>query len=285
MNIGFIGLGVMGASMARHIIKNGYTVYGYNRHIEKAEALKDEGLVVCPTVKEVALNSDVVITMVGFPKDVEEVYFNDEGILNNIKEGSYVIDMTTSSPQLAQRISEEAKKRHLHALDAPVSGGDSGAQSGTLAIMVGGDETDFAAMKPLLATMGNNIVYEGSAGAGQHTKMANQIAIAGALSGAAEAIAYARAAGLDLTKMIDTISSGAAGGWQLNNLGRKMIAGDFAPGFYIKHFIKDMRIADNEAKSRDLTLNVLETVLKMDESLEEDYGNEGTQALIKYYDR
>lgn len=285
MKVGFIGIGVMGSSMARNILKNGYLVYGYNRHKEKAEALKGDGLIVCSSVREVAQKSDVVITMVGFPKDVEETYFGDAGILNNLKKDGYVIDMTTSSPQLAKKIYEEARKRSIHALDAPVSGGDSGAQSGTLAIMAGGDEADFAAMKPLLATMGNNIIYEGSAGAGQHTKMANQIAIAGALSGAAEAIAYAKAAGLDLTKMIDTISSGAAAGWQLNNLGRKMIAGDFAPGFYIKHFIKDMRIADNEAKNRNLTLNVLETVLKMDESIEEDYGNEGTQALIKYYDR
>lgn len=284
MNVGFIGLGVMGSSMARNILKNGHTVYGYNRHIEKAEALKDDGLIVCQNVKETVKNSDVVITMVGFPKDVEDTYFGDDGIINNMKEGGTIIDMTTSSPDLAVKIYEAAKKKHLHALDAPVSGGDSGAQAGTLAIMVGGDEEDFEKMKPLFETMGDNIIYEGPAGSGQHTKMANQIAIAGALSGAAEAIAYAKKAGLDLNKMIDTISTGAAGGWQLNNLGRKMIKEDYAPGFYIKHFIKDMKIADREALNRHLKLNVLETVLKMDESLEDQYGNEGTQALIKYYE-
>ncbi len=284
MRIGFIGLGVMGSGMVKNLMKHGYEVYGFTRTKAKAEPLIKDGMQYDEDRQHLAQNSDVVITMVGFPQDVEDVYLSEDGLLNNMKEGTYVIDMTTSSPDLAMKIYEAAKKKGIHALDAPVSGGDSGAQAGTLSIMVGGDQADFEAMHPLFEAMGSTIIHEGAAGFGQHTKMANQIAIAGTLAGTAEAISYAKAAGLDLNLMMDTITKGAAGSWQLENLGRKMLADDYNPGFYIKHFIKDMKIADQEALSRHLTLKVLETVLAMDESLKERYGDLGTQALIKYYE-
>ncbi len=284
MRIGFIGLGVMGSGMVKNLMKHGYEVYGFTRTKAKAEPLIKDGMHYDEDRQHLAQNSDVVITMVGFPQDVEDVYLSENGLLNNMKEGTYVIDMTTSSPDLAMKIYEAAKKKGIHALDAPVSGGDSGAQAGTLSIMVGGDQADFEAMHPLFEAMGSTIIHEGAAGFGQHTKMANQIAIAGTLAGTAEAISYAKAAGLDLNLMMDTITKGAAGSWQLENLGRKMLADDYNPGFYIKHFIKDMKIADSEALSRHLTLKVLETVLSMDESLKERYGDLGTQALIKYYE-
>lgn len=284
MRIGFIGLGVMGSGMVKNLMKNGYEVYGLTRTKAKARSLIEAGMHYDDDRVHLAQNSDVVITMVGFPQDVEDVYLSEDGLLNHMKEGTYVIDMTTSSPDLAIRIYEAAKKKGIHALDAPVSGGDSGAQAGTLSIMVGGEQSDFEAMHPLFEAMGSTIIHEGAAGFGQHTKMANQIAIAGTLAGTAEAISYAKAAGLDLNLMMDTITKGAAGSWQLENLGRKMLADDYNPGFYIKHFIKDMKIADQEALSRHLTLKVLETVLSMDESLKERYGDLGTQALIKYYE-
>lgn len=282
MNIGFIGLGVMGSSMARNLMKHGYHVLGYTRTKSKAEALIKDGLDYQENRVSLAKKSDVIITMVGYPSDVEETYFGESGLINHVKEGTYLIDMTTSSPMLAQKIYGEGQKKGLHVLDAPVSGGDSGAKAGTLAIMVGGDEADFESMKDILSCMGNSVIYEGTIGSGQHTKMANQIAIAGALSGVAEAIRYAQEAGLDVEKMLDTISGGAASSWQLVNLGPKMIHKDYAPGFYMKHFIKDMKIADEEAKERGLTLDILETVLSHSSSLKE-HEDDGTQSIIEYY--
>ena len=282
MNIGFIGLGVMGSSMARNLMKHGYHVLGYTRTKSKAEALIKDGLDYQENRVSLAKKSDVIITMVGYPSDVEETYFGESGLINHVKEGTYLIDMTTSSPMLAQKIYDEGQKKGLHVLDAPVSGGDSGAKAGTLAIMVGGDEADFESMKDVLSCMGNSVIYEGTIGSGQHTKMANQIAIAGALSGVAEAIRYAQEAGLDVEKMLDTISGGAASSWQLVNLGPKMIHKDYAPGFYMKHFIKDMKIADEEAKERGLTLDILETVLSHSSSLKE-HEDDGTQSIIEYY--
>lgn len=282
MNISFIGLGVMGSSMARNLMKHGYHVLGYTRTKSKAEALIKDGLDYQENRVSLAKKSDVIITMVGYPSDVEETYFGESGLINHVKEGTYLIDMTTSSPMLAQKIYGEGQKKGLHVLDAPVSGGDSGAKAGTLAIMVGGDEADFESMKDILSCMGNSVIYEGTIGSGQHTKMANQIAIAGALSGVAEAIRYAQEAGLDVEKMLDTISGGAASSWQLVNLGPKMIHKDYAPGFYMKHFIKDMKIADEEAKERGLTLDILETVLSHSSSLKE-HEDDGTQSIIEYY--
>lgn len=282
--IGFIGTGVMGKSMIRNLKKAGYELYIYNRTKEKAEELIEEGAVWCDTPGECAKNRDVVITIVGYPKDVEEVYFAEDGILENADEGTYLIDMTTTSPKLSVRIYEEGNKKGLHVLDAPVSGGDVGAKKGTLAIMVGGEKIDFEACQDVLAAMGTSIVYEGPAGSGQHVKMANQIAIAGAVSGVCEAIAYTKAMGVDVDTMIETIKGGAAGSWQLSNLGPKMASGDYAPGFYIKHIIKDMKIAEEEAEERELVLPILQKVCEMYQELErQGKGGNGTQGLIEYY--
>ena len=282
--VGYIGAGVMGASMIRSLIKNGFEVVFYSRNRQKTAATEADGAVWVSTAAEAARGRDAVITIVGMPSDVEEVYFGETGILENADPGTLVIDMTTSSPKLAQKIYEAAAARELRALDAPVSGGDTGARAGTLSIMVGGDPESFEAALPLFKAMGTNIIHEGPAGAGQHTKMANQIAIAGCIAGVAEAIAYSEKAGLDTQKMFDSISAGAAGSWQLTNNGAHMLKDEFDPGFYIKHFIKDMRIAVEEADSRHLDLKITRDVLNMYvKLLDEGQGDLGTQAIIKYY--
>lgn len=282
--IGFIGLGVMGKSMARHLLKAGYPLLVYTRTKEKAEDLLQEGAVWKETVADLAREADVVITMVGYPHDVEQVYFGEGGILENARPGTYVIDMTTSTPTLAKSIYEAAKQKGIHALDAPVSGGDIGAREGTLTIMVGGDEDVFLACKPILERLGTNIVRQGGAGAGQHTKMCNQIAIATNMIGVCEAMAYAKRAGLDPFKVLESIAKGAAGSWSLSNLAPRMLSGDFAPGFYIKHFIKDMKIALEEAERMNLPLPGLALAKQMYEELAQaGEENSGTQALYKRY--
>lgn len=282
--IGFIGVGIMGKSMVRNLRKAGYEVAIYTRTKAKAEDVIAEGAVWCDTAAECAKGRDVVITIVGYPKDVEEVYFGDNGIIANADPGTYVIDMTTTSPRLAVRIWEEAEKAGLHAIDAPVTGGDTGAKAGTLTILAGGKKEDFDACVPVFEAMGKNINYEGKAGNGQHTKMCNQIAIAGALAGACEAMVYAKNTGLDVDTMLKSISTGAAGSAQMNNVASKAAKDDYAPGFFLKHFIKDMGIADEEALAADTRLGVLEDVLGIAKKLEsEGMGDLGTQALIKYY--
>ena len=282
--IGFIGVGIMGKSMVRNLRKAGYEVAIYTRTKAKAEDVIAEGAVWCDTAAECAKGRDVVITIVGYPKDVEEVYFGDNGIIANADPGTYVIDMTTTSPRLAVRIWEEAEKAGLHAVDAPVTGGDTGAKAGTLTILAGGKKEDFDACVPVFEAMGKNINYEGKAGNGQHTKMCNQIAIAGALAGACEAMVYAKNTGLDVDTMLKSISTGAAGSAQMNNVASKAAKDDYAPGFFLKHFIKDMGIADEEALAADTRLGVLEDVLGMAKKLEsEGMGDLGTQALIEYY--
>lgn len=282
--IGFIGVGIMGKSMVRNLRKAGYEVAIYTRTKAKAEDVIAEGAVWCDTVAECAKGRDAVITIVGYPKDVEEVYFGENGIIVNADPGTYVIDMTTTSPRLAVRIWEEAEKAGLHAVDAPVTGGDTGARAGTLTILAGGKKEDFDACVPVFEAMGKNINYEGKAGNGQHTKMCNQIAIAGALAGACEAMVYAKNTGLDVDTMLKSISTGAAGSAQMNNVASKAAKDDYAPGFFLKHFIKDMGLADEEALAADTRLGVLEDVLAMAKKLEADgMGDLGTQALIKYY--
>ena len=286
MNIAWIGTGVMGSSMAINLKKSGHNVSVYSRTLSKCEPLREYGIEVKDSIKECVKDADAVFTIVGYPKDVEEVYFGEGGILKNAPTGAYVIDMTTSSPKLAERIYEEAKAVGLYALDAPVTGGDSGAKAGTLTILAGGDREAFDACMPVFEAMGKNINYEGKAGNGQHTKMCNQIAIAGALSGACEALAYARAVGLDPKLMLESISTGAAGSAQMNNVASRILKDDFEPGFFIKHFIKDMKLADEEALAADARLGVLEYVLAMYEKLAgEGLGDLGTQALIKYYEK
>ncbi|CDM67991.1 2-hydroxy-3-oxopropionate reductase [Clostridium bornimense] len=285
-SIGFIGIGVMGKHMVRNLMKNGYEVSIYSRTKSKAKEVIEEGALWCDDIKSCVNNKDVVITIVGYPKDVEEVYFGENGIIENSNKGTILIDMTTTSPKLSERIYEEGMKKGLLALDAPVSGGDIGAKNGTLSIMVGGDEEVFAKALDVFKAMGTNIIYEGKAGAGQHTKMANQIAIAGTIAGTCEAIAYGRANGLDTRKMLNSISEGAAGSWQLKNNGKNILDENLDPGFYIKHFIKDMKIANDEAEGRKLSLDILKDVLKIYEELEnEGMGDLGTQALIKYYSK
>ncbi len=284
--IGFVGTGVMGRSMVLNLIKHGYELSVYNRTKSKADACIAAGAKWCDTVAECAKDKDVVITIVGFPKDVEEVYFGENGILNAAKKGAYVIDMTTTSPMLSEKIYKAAAEKGIYALDAPVSGGDTGARNGTLAIMVGGDKAAFDECMPVFEAMGTNIRYEGKAGNGQHVKMANQIAIAGAVSGVAEAVRYAMARGVDVDTMLDTISNGAAGSWQMSNNGPKMAKEDYAPGFYIKHFIKDMKIAIECAETKGVTLDVLKKVC--DEYVQLENGGNcelGTQAIIEYYKR
>lgn len=284
MRIGFIGVGVMGSAMVANLLKNGHEVSVYSRTKGKCDAVIEQGAVWKCSVADCARDRDVVITMVGMPSDVEEVYFGAYGILASADAGAILIDMTTSSPKLARRIYVAAQERGSVALDAPVSGGDTGAKNGTLAIMVGGDRGAFDKLVPLFECMGKNIRYEGEAGMGQHCKMTNQIALAGAIAGVAEAVAYAEAVGLDRQSMLDTISTGAAGSWQMTNNGPKMIASDFAPGFYIKHFVKDMRLADEEALGHARALPVLEQVLEEFQTLSDaGHAEEGTQALIRAY--
>ncbi len=281
-SIGFIGVGVMGRSMVKNLLKAGYEVAIYSRTKSKLEDfLKENNVTWCDSAAQCASGRDAVITMVGYPKDVEQVYFGQEGIIAAAQPGTYLIDMTTTDPKLSVRIYEEGTASGLHTLDAPVSGGDTGAKNGTLSIMVGGQEEDFKACLPLFEAMGKQIVYEGPAGAGQHTKMANQIAIAGTIAGVSEALAYAERAGLDTQKMLDSISKGAAGSWQMENLMPKMMREDYAPGFFLKHFIKDMKIAQGQGFG---SLPVLERVCTMYGDLEaEGLGDLGTQALIRYY--
>lgn len=282
--IGFIGVGIMGKSMVRNLMKAGFEVAIYTRTKSKVEDVIAEGAIWRDTVKECAADREAVITIVGYPKDVEEVYFGEEGIIANAPKGAYLIDMTTSSPKLASRIYEAAKAAGLSAIDAPVTGGDSGAKAGTLTILAGGDKEAFDACMPVFEAMGKNINYEGKAGNGQHTKMCNQIAIAGAIAGACEALTYAKGVGLDPQTMLDSISTGAAGSAQMNNVIPRIMKDDFNPGFFIKHFIKDMKLADEEAIDASVKLGTLEYVLAMYQKLEEDgLGDLGTQALIKYY--
>ncbi|GGE28931.1 oxidoreductase [Pullulanibacillus camelliae] len=281
--IGFIGTGVMGQGMIRNLLKANYPVNIYTRTKSKATALIEEGAEWKASVAEVAAQSDVIITIVGYPQDVEEVYFN-HGILAHAKNGATVIDMTTSSPSLAERIYQEAKEKGIAALDAPVSGGDIGARNGKLSIMVGGDQAAFDEVLPVFQAMGENIVYQGAAGRGQHTKMTNQILIAGGMLGLCEAFAYAERAGLDLEQVLKSVATGAAGSFSLSNLGPRILKGDFAPGFYVKHFIKDMTIALNEAEKMGLlTPGLALAKARYEELAEMGFGEEGTQALYKLY--
>lgn len=283
--IGFIGVGIMGKSMVRNLMKAGYELHIYARNKSKVEDVLEEGAVFHGSIAECVKGCDAVITIVGFPKDVEEVYFDAGNILDSAEEGAYLIDMTTTSPQIAEKIYEEGTKKGYHVLDAPVTGGDTGAREGTLSILVGGKQEDFDACHALFEAMGTNINYQGKAGSGQHCKLANQIMIAGTLSGVCEALTYAKVKGLDLNTVLKSVSTGAAGSKQLECFGPKIVDGDYAPGFFMKHFIKDMKLALIEANMSELDLGVLSQVLANYEELEaEGYGDLGTQALMKYYD-
>lgn len=283
--IGFIGVGIMGKSMVRNLMKAGFELHIYARTKSKVEDVIGEGAIFHESIKSCVDGCDAVITIVGFPKDVEEVYFEKDNILDSAIQGAYLIDMTTTSPQIAEKIYAEGTKRGFHVLDAPVTGGDTGAKAGTLSILVGGEKEDYEACMPLFEAMGTNINYQGKAGCGQHCKLANQIMIAGTLSGVCEALTYAKEQGLDLDTVMKSVATGAAGSKQLDTFGPKIINGDYAPGFFMKHFIKDMKLALVEANRKGLSLDVLSLVLANYEELEaEGLGDFGTQALVKFYD-
>jgi 3-hydroxyisobutyrate dehydrogenase len=282
--IGFIGSGVMGKSMARNLMNEGYKLIIFSRTKAKAEELLISGAEWADSVTKLASKSDVIITMVGYPEDVREVYLGEMGIIANAKKGAYLIDMTTSTPALAKLIYQKALEHKQSSLDAPVSGGDIGAKNGKLTIMVGGEFHAFNKVKPIFEAMGENIVLQGEAGAGQHTKMCNQITIATTMVSVAEAMAYAKKVGLNPELVLKSIQSGAAGSWSLSNLAPRMIAGNYEPGFYIKHFIKDMTIALEASSEMELKTPGLQLAkLLYDELAARGEENSGTQALYKYY--
>ena len=281
--IGFIGTGVMGSSMARNLMRAGYSVSVYTRTKKKAQALLDAGACWASSPAELSKEADVVISIVGYPKDVEEIYLGAAGVLS-VKKGGAVIDMTTSSPALAKKIFAAAKEKGVDALDAPVSGGDIGARDASLAIMVGGEKEAFERYRDIFAAVGKNVRYFGAAGSGQFVKMSNQIAIASNMLGVAEAMAYAKKSGLDAEAVQQTIAAGAAGSWSLTNLAPKMLAGDWSPGFFIKHFLKDMRIAIESAEEMGLDLPGLKLSKKLyDELSVRGMDDCGTQAIFRWY--
>lgn len=274
----------MGKSMAGHLLKAGHRLHVYTRTKEKARDLLTDGAVWEDAPGSLAARCDLVITIVGMPSDVEQVYFEEGGLLANLRKGTVLIDMTTSSPELAGRIADAAKKKGGAALDAPVSGGDKGAREAGLSIMVGGDRHVYDEVLPVFKLMGRNIVYQGPAGSGQSCKMCNQVVIASTMLGVCEAMAYAKKSGLDPHTVLESISAGAAGSWALSNLAPRMIEGDFDPGFYVKHFIKDMGIASESAEKMDLDLPGLALSLKSYRELAaKGDGDLGTQALAKMY--
>ncbi len=281
MNIGWIGTGVMGQSMARHLQAAGHQLYVFNRTKSKAVPLIEKGAVWCESPADAAAKSEIVFSIVGFPKDVEETYLGEQGILSVKGSCRIVVDMTTSEPGLAQKIARTASERGISSLDAPVSGGDVGAKNATLAIMAGGEQKTFDEVLPLFKIMGKNIAYMGEAGAGQHTKMCNQTLIAGTVIGVCESLLYAAKVGLDQDAVIDIIGQGAAASWSINNLGRRIVKNNYDPGFYVEHFIKDMGIALKEAAALNLSLPGLALVHQLYIALQaQGHGRAGTQALM-----
>ncbi len=279
--IGWIGTGVMGRWMCQHLLDLGYEMSVYNRTKAKAEPLLEAGAVWAESPAAVAQNASVIFTIVGLPPDVREVYLGDNGILKGAKPGTILVDMTTTEPSLAQEIYAAAKPHGISAVDAPVSGGDVGAREARLSIMVGGDTEAVQAVMPLFSAMGKNIVHQGGAGAGQHTKMCNQITISGTMIGVCEGLLYGYKAGLDLETMLSSISGGAAACWSLDNLAPRVLQRDFDPGFFVEHFIKDMSIALDEARKMDLSLPGLALVHQLYTAVQaQGHGRLGTQALV-----
>jgi 3-hydroxyisobutyrate dehydrogenase len=278
--LGWIGTGVMGVSMCGHLLGNGYSVVVHNRTKAKAQALLDKGARWGDSPKAVAGQSQVIFTMVGYPRDVRDVYFGDDGVLAGAKSGSVVIDMTTTEPSLSKEIYAAAKAKGVDAIDAPVSGGDIGARNATLSIMVGGDAGAVERGLPLLQALGKTIVHQGEAGAGQHAKMCNQIVIAGTMIGVCESLLYGHQAGLNLETMLQSVRPGAAGCWSLDNLAPRILKRNFAPGFMVDHFVKDMEIALAEADRMNLTLPGLKLVHELYRAVQaQGHGKSGTHAL------
>ena len=285
MKLGWIGTGVMGAAIVRNLMMAGYDVTVYNRTKRKADALVAAGATWAATPAAVAEASDVVFTMVGFPQDVEQVYFGDHGIFSGLAAGKTVIDMTTSQPKLAVKIATYAREHDMHALDAPVSGGDIGAKNATLTVMVGGDADTYEAMLPLFDVLGHKVNHFGAAGTGQHAKMANQIMIAGTMTGLTEMLLYTKAAGLDPEKVLATLSSGGADNWSMDNYVPRILKDDYTPGFFARHFLKDLRIALSEADAMGLDLVATAQAKRLYEVMVDvkGLGDQGTQGLINIY--
>jgi 3-hydroxyisobutyrate dehydrogenase len=283
--VGFIGTGIMGEPMAGHLLSAGYRLFVHNRTRGKAASLVGRGATWCDSVASLAEACDVVLTIIGYPRDVEDVYLGEAGLVRSARPGAFLVDMTTSDPALAVRIERTGRARGLACLDAPVTGGDAGARNAELSIMVGGDEAHFRTLEPIFRCLGN-AVFHGPPGRGQHAKLANQIAIAGTMLGVCESLAYARRAGLDAERVLESISRGAASSGLLVKLGPRMLAGDFAPGFYVKHFIKDMDLALSQARGFELDARGLALARALYGELDDSgHGDAGTQSLFRLYDR
>ncbi|MBJ7686587.1 NAD(P)-dependent oxidoreductase [Weissella confusa] len=285
MKIGFIGTGVMGRGIINNLLKANYDVVVYNRTKAHAQSVLDNGATWADGPKAIAEAADLVITMVGYPKDVEEQYYGDNGLFAGAHAGQIFVDMTTSTPTLAEQLATDGEKYGVKVLDAPVSGGDVGAKNGTLTIMAGGDQAAYDSLQPIFDVISKAANRFGVAGRGQHTKMANQIMIAATMLGMSEMMVYAKAADLDVAKVMETLAAGGAQNWSLDNYGPRVLAGDFEPGFYAKHLLKDLRIALDEAAKMDLSLPATDLAEALYTKLVEqkDLGDEGTQALVKLW--
>ncbi len=278
--IGWIGTGVMGASMCGHLMDAGFAATVYSRTKSKAHVLIDKGAKWADSPAAVAEDSDLIFTIVGFPEDVREVILGEEGALSGAKEGTVIVDMTTSEPSLAVEIAETTKARGIFSIDAPVSGGDVGARNGTLSIMIGGEKEVVVALAPCWEAMGKTIVHQGGPGSGQHTKMVNQTLIASNMVGVCEALLYGYKAGLDLPTVLESVGSGAAGSWSLSNLGPRIMDNNFDPGFFVEHFIKDMGIALAESRRMGLSMPGLALANQLYLALQaQGHGKDGTHAL------
>jgi 3-hydroxyisobutyrate dehydrogenase len=282
--IGFIGTGVMGQSIVKHLLNAGYEVTVYNRTKSKADDLISLGARWKDTPIKVASETDLIFTMVGYPSDVEEVYYGNDGIFQTDFSNKLAVDLTTSTPSLAEKIYDTALEAGGQALDAPVSGGDLGARNGTLTIMIGGESRVFESCRPVLELFSKSIEHHGPAGSGQHTKMANQIMVAGTMTGMTEMLVYAEKAGLDLDKVVKTLTGGAAANWSLENYAPRIIKEDYSPGFFVKHFIKDLNIALQEAEKMGLELPATARAKALyDQLAEKGHEDDGTQALIRLW--
>lgn len=285
MKIGFIGTGVMGTGIINNLLAHHHDISVFNRTAAKADSVLEHGAKWAETPAKLTEQSDIIITMVGFPQDVEEVYLGDNGIFSALHKGQIIIDMTTSSPALAKKIGQQAESLGVKALDAPVSGGDIGAQNATLTIMVGGDQPTFTNLKPLFEQIGHSAHYFGTYGSGQNAKMANQIMIAGTMTGLTEMLVYAKAAGLDLQTVLKTLSEGGAANWSMENYVPRILKNDYTPGFFAKHFLKDLRIALDEARQMQIDLPSTRLATQLYDNLvnQQGLGDDGTQALIKLW--
>lgn len=284
LNIAFIGLGVMGSAMAGHLIARGHKVFAYNRTYAKAKALEALGATACTSIKDAVVNADLVISIVGYPSDVKEVYLGADGAFAHMKQGAIAIDMTTSTPNLAKLLNSKALELNLHMCDAPVTGGDIGAKNGSLTVLFGGDKQIFAKVKDVLEAFSKKIVYLGEAGNGQLAKACNQIAVGGTMFSVCECLAFAKKTGLDEQVILDTLAQGAASSFSLTSYGPRILSDNFNPGFFLKHFVKDLKIALDVAAEHELHLDATKLCLKLYSYLEQEGLSElGTQALYKYY--